>query len=277
MKNLYISDLDGTLLNDEAALSDYTELSLNRIIGSGIHFTVASARSVFAIRKMFRNVQLRLPVIEFNGAFISDLQSGRHLAVNSLDREIFREISDDFSGRNVNYFLSSFDGIKDNLYFRETANEGERWYIKDRLRNRDPRLKEVRDFSAAAREEIVCVTLIDTYENLREEYNRLTGSPELEVHLQENRYSPGWFWLTIHSCRATKDQAINKLIQISGLHAPKVTVFGDDNNDIKMLQKADRAVAVANAVREVREVAHFTALSNVEDGVVRYILDSEGL
>ena len=45
---------------------------------------------------------------------------------------------------------------------------------------------------------------------------------------------------------------------LDGTLLNNAAVLRDDTNDIKMLQKADRAVAVANAIREVREVAHFT-------------------
>lgn len=39
MKTLYISDLDGTLLDADARLSAYTEQTLTRLIGKGMAFT----------------------------------------------------------------------------------------------------------------------------------------------------------------------------------------------------------------------------------------------
>ena len=46
MKTLYISDLDGTLLNRNAELSAYTKAVLNRVIAEGLCFSVATARPV---------------------------------------------------------------------------------------------------------------------------------------------------------------------------------------------------------------------------------------
>ncbi len=64
---LYISDLDGTLLGDDAELSPLTLATLHDLLLDGLLFTVASARSSASIRRVLRGLPLRLPVIEFNG------------------------------------------------------------------------------------------------------------------------------------------------------------------------------------------------------------------
>ena len=45
MKKLYITDLDGTLLNQNASISPYSEQVIKKIIKQGIHFTIATGRS----------------------------------------------------------------------------------------------------------------------------------------------------------------------------------------------------------------------------------------
>jgi len=78
MKTLFVSDLDGTLLRNDATISEYSKNKLNEFISSGVLFTVATARSVASITKMLEGVDIELPVIEFNGGFISDLKTGEH-------------------------------------------------------------------------------------------------------------------------------------------------------------------------------------------------------
>jgi hypothetical protein len=68
----YVSDLDGTLLRSNATLSSYSKKILQQLLHEGLHFTVASARSVFSMWPILDGLRLSLPVIEFNGAFISD-------------------------------------------------------------------------------------------------------------------------------------------------------------------------------------------------------------
>ena len=77
-KKLYISDLDGTLLKTEGTLSEYSKNSLNDMLKNGLQFTVASARNVGSIRKVLHGVNLTLPVIEINGAFLTNIETGEH-------------------------------------------------------------------------------------------------------------------------------------------------------------------------------------------------------
>lgn len=44
--DLYVSDLDGTLLNENQEISDQTAKIINGLIETGLHFTVATARSI---------------------------------------------------------------------------------------------------------------------------------------------------------------------------------------------------------------------------------------
>jgi hydroxymethylpyrimidine pyrophosphatase-like HAD family hydrolase len=87
----------------------------------------------------------------------------------------------------------------------------------------------------------------------------------------ENQYSPGWYWLTVYNSQATKDKAIGALIESRGLKGSELVVFGDNINDLKMFQFADRAIAVGNAQPEAIRHADQVIGSNAEDAVVRYI------
>lgn len=84
---LYVCDLDGTLLRSDATLSDFAREGLNDLIDAGVCLTVASARGTTGMRALLDGVRLQLPVIELNGAFVSDMHSGRHVASNVLSAE----------------------------------------------------------------------------------------------------------------------------------------------------------------------------------------------
>ena len=121
---------------------------------------------------------------------------------------------------------------------------------------------------------MVCITVIDTREVLDELYTKFQHSygPHVRMYLSRNIYSPQWCWLTIHSNLAAKDQAILTLKNKFGCSKDRITVFGDDINDIPMFRCADKAVAVANAAEELKRYAHEVIGSNNENSVVNYIL-----
>ena len=75
-KTLFVSDLDGTLLNHNQTLSDKTRATLNSLIGEGLCFTYATARSLTSAREVTQGLNLKLPVIVYNGACVQEADSG---------------------------------------------------------------------------------------------------------------------------------------------------------------------------------------------------------
>src|ERR671918_2485585 len=86
--HLYISDLDGTLLTSNASLSPFSRRTLSRLLQEGLPFTVATARSLVSVAMMLDGLPLPFPIIEFHGAFLSDLETGRHELTNNIRPDI---------------------------------------------------------------------------------------------------------------------------------------------------------------------------------------------
>lgn len=277
MPRLYVSDLDGTLLRSDATLSEFSRAHLARLLDDGLAFTVASARSVVSMQLLLRGLPLRLPVIELNGALVSDLHSGKHLVVHAVRDDLVRDLYALVQRHGHTPFISSVDGRSDYLSYAAVAHEGMRWYVEDRKAARDERLRFVDDLTACFDQEVVAVTLVDRRHVVEEMAAAVTERfpGAFALNLFENGYSPGWFWLTIHDPRATKDQAIAELLGTLGLEPRDLVVFGDHWNDLPMFRLAHTAVAVANADPEVKKHASAVIGPNDSDSVVRYILRAE--
>jgi 5-amino-6-(5-phospho-D-ribitylamino)uracil phosphatase len=273
MNKIYISDLDGTLLRNDGAISEFSRNTLRKSIDEGLIFTVASARSVVSIAECLGGLKLKLPVIEFNGAFISDLETGEHEIIQYIDRNIVSDIYQVILDNECFPFIASFNGTEDCVYYQKIINEGMLWYLDDRSKNKDRRLRQISDFKNSFEDKIVCWTIINTLEILKElqlEIDSKFGET-VETHLYENRYFNGWYWLTINDCKATKANAMSILLENYGLQEEEVIVFGDHCNDLSMFQTADRAIAVANAIDELKEIATEIIGENEDDSVVKYI------
>ena len=271
---LYISDLDGTLLRNDATLSTYSRDALNAMMAAGLQFTVASARSVVSMRQLLSGLELRLPVVEMNGAFISRLGSGEHLTCMDMQWETADRILEVSRRIDRSPFYHTLHGGADRLYPTPDHNEGIDWYLNDRARNCDPRLR-YREFSVADRDshQLAALVFIDREELL----SQLRDQLEVELgdsvclHMMENSYAPGWFWLTIQDWRAQKHLAVRQLMQEHAEAASELVAFGDNYNDVEMLRSADRGCAVANGVEQARSAALVVIGSNEEDAVVRHI------
>ncbi|MGI0492479.1 HAD hydrolase family protein [Alkalinema pantanalense CENA528] len=273
VKTLYVSDLDGTLITNLAVLSDFSQQTLQQLLREGLLFTVASARSVVSMQPILDGLSLPLPIVEFNGAFITDLATGHHEIINSIEPSIVKDLYPLIRQFNCVPFVSTFNGIEDCLYYKDIINGGMSWYIENRKSSQDRRLRSITHLTDSFRDQVVCLTIIDQAAVLTELELAIkaTYGDRVETHLYENQYSPGWHWLTVHDQRATKAQAVQTLRKYYGLNDHELVVFGDHNNDIKLFQIANRAIAVQNATPELKGYATHLIDSNEEDSVVKYI------
>ncbi|WP_432403129.1 HAD family hydrolase [Wukongibacter sp. M2B1] len=274
MNRIYISDLDGTLLRNNATLSRYARKTLTKLINDNIKFTVASARNVYSIKEILQDLPLRMPIIGGNGAYITDYKTGKHLVVNNISSEISLEILDIIQRHNCNPFISCYDGRKNNLYYKEADNYGMKWYLEDRKKAKDKRLRQLKVIEEALDDRVISFIIMEKKENLVELTNYLNEnySELLEIHAMENQYSPGWYWLTILDKRATKRQAIKTLMELENLEGYETIVFGDNVNDMHMFEGADRAIAVNNAKAELKDRATEIIGENQQDSVVNFIM-----
>lgn len=276
---IYISDLDGTLLRDDATLSSFSRDKLAELIEGGVNFTIASARSFSSLGTIVGEVPFRMPIIEINGAFITDYHTGEHLVINRIDDEIVERIFSCVREHGLQPFVSTFNGSADCLYFEKLINGGMEWYHGDRVANRDKRLRRVGDLTGVFGEKVISMNVMGKHDDVKcvaEVIEREVGD-RLENFLFENPYSPGWWWLTIHDRKACKSIAIRELMELEGFGAGDLTVFGDNLNDVKMFQMAGRAIAVGNATDEIKGYADEIIGPNEVDSVVKYILKETGV
>ncbi|MDE0222276.1 MAG: HAD family hydrolase [Spirochaetaceae bacterium] len=275
---LYVSDLDGTLLRSDGSLSAYSRRTLTRLIREGMLFTVASARGCNLIRAAIGDLPLRLPVINQNGACVSELVSRRHLAIHAIEPSVARDLWSLLEEHGCNPFLMTVDGASDRVYYDENVlhNDGMRRFLENRQRIRDPRLRKLGNMRDGLADQVVCLTLIDTPPRMLDVERAVRARHGASV--QTHRYEPyneglddGWHMLTIHDSRATKDQGVASLKRLLNIASCRVVVFGDQVNDVGMFRIADEAYAVAGATPELAEHATATIGSNDDDAVARWL------
>jgi hydroxymethylpyrimidine pyrophosphatase-like HAD family hydrolase len=271
---LYVCDLDGTLLRSDATLSAYAAGTLDALIGEGARITVASARSVPAIRRLLDGVALRLPVIELDGGFLSDLATGRHLDQCLLSPAAAVRAVDLLAEAGRPAVVTTFDGATDHVSYTPDLNPGTRWFVAEKRAYDDPRLRPVEDLTGVVRTELTAVVTafapLDVAGGIVE---RLAAELAADVHASAapHVYVPGWAEIRVSHAGANKGNAVRALVRVTGLAGAEVVVCGDHLNDLPMFAVADRSVAPANALPEVREQATVVVADNDADGVVRFL------
>ena len=264
---LYVSDLDGTLMRNDETISAYTERTLNKLIGEGLAFTYATARSVESARTITGGLKLKLPVVTRNGTVLADNSTGRHLEKALFTEDEVRLLKELLPELPEYGFVSCFIGdemIK--TYIPGKHTPGMEKYL--RKNEHDLRLRQAADFDSLFCGQPGYVTLIDDREKIAPIYERVRDYPGWECLFQKDTY---WdeYWLEICPQNCTKARAILKLKETFGFE--KLVVFGDSVNDLSMFRLADESYAVANALEELKEAATAVIGSNEEDAVADFL------
>lgn len=269
--NLYISDLDGTLLNSDQIISRNSINIINNLIkNSGLNFTVATARSYESSKRILQPLNLKVPVILNNGAFIYDPIFKKNIVENYLDSESVRFILKTYCLQNISPFVSIIDPYGNRrIFYRDVFNEGQRVYLNSRKVNKDKRLIRVDDFSAVKNCKVINIFAIEKKINLDYEYGLFKEKLNVSCHYTEEIYSKGFFWLETTSTRANKGYAAEYLKKY--LNADRLVCFGDNLNDSSLFKTADEKYAVENAYIQLKKLATGVIASNNEDGVAKFL------
>jgi len=270
-KTLYISDLDGTLLNSNAELSDYTTDKLNALIADGLHFTVATARASQSTQKVLANLNLRLPIILMNGALIYNLEQQCYAKINTLSPEAALAIINILRQFDTTAFMYECNDGEFITYHEASKSQIMRDFIAERIASYQRRFRHIENFSNASYKHIIYFTLLDTHERLLPIYNALQVLSGLNCVLYHDTYRKGFWFLEIFSVDASKQTAADYLRETFGFE--RLIGFGDNLNDLPLFAACDVKVSVENAVAEVRAASDFVCDKNDRDGVVKWLLD----
>ena len=275
MKKIYVSDLDGTLLNEKGELSDETYEILKSLLNTGLLFTVASARPVTAIKRILRGLPISLPVISANGAYISNLHTLEHIAVNAMEGNSAKELVACSKEMNLNVFVSTYTKQGDKTYWNRFENSGQQKFVEERIANKDPRLTFTIDIEKEINNPVIMFMILDEKVKLELFIQKLSGQTKqrLDIHINEDVYDKDYCWLVATNVKATKHEAIKEILKAHALEGRELIVFGDQTNDISMMGLAHKSVAVANAVQAVKEIATEVIGKNTDNSVALYILE----
>ncbi|MFC4333996.1 HAD family hydrolase [Salininema proteolyticum] len=276
MRTLYVSDLDGTLLNRDAALSARTRRALGAIAADGGLFTFATARSRESATRVMAGTPLALPAAFMNGALLAVPGDGGLLRANTLPEDLARLLVATVLEAGHRPVVFSVDkGGAEHVSYTRVSTPLERFYFGERRADEDGRFRFADGYGEALAEAVTAVNVLDSEENLKPLYEKAVAVDGVRAALAPEAALPGGFWLELNHPLSSKRNAVRLLREHVG--ADRVVCFGDNLNDLPMFEAADEAYAVANAHPDVRAAADGVIGANTDDGVAAFLADRLGL
>lgn len=268
-RTLYISDLDGTLLNEKSEISAHTAATLNRLIGEGMLFSIATARTPATVVGLMKGVEQNQPVILMTGALIYDIARNKYLSVSSFPHSTACAIAHAVSGFGISPMIYHIDNSRLCVTYRRPITESQQRFIE--ARNGTPYKKYIAaNGEVAVPATTIMIFFMGHYEQLSDIYDAIAPLPGHCSYLYHDNLQPEQGYLEIYPSGTSKAAAIGQLMAMT--QADEVVVFGDNVNDIPMFEIAGRSYAVANALDAVKTRATGTIASNVDDGVAQFLL-----
>lgn len=266
-KTIYISDLDGTLLNTQKTISGQSAAILNELIQDRqVHFSVATARTPATVEGILQPIHMKEQIIVMNGVALYDLDKHEYESVEYIEADLVKQMTKALGKWISQGFIYTIENHRLTVHYDEIKGEGrinfyeERKNLSHKKFIREPLIRD---------DHVIYFVFIDTKENIQEINHLLEPISGIGRVMYQDIYCENSYLLEVYSERATKANGIKKL-KAKG-HFDKVVVFGDQLNDQNMFQMADEAYAVQNAVEEIKQYATGIIGTNNEDSVAKFI------
>lgn len=245
---MILTDLDGTLLRSDGGISENTKHVLKLCQKQGILVVIATARYWIGAERYIEEIQPDYEITT-DGTLIH--QHGKPIYSCSLSMENTNQIIHDLLEQNPKTEITVAVG-RQVFWNSHHISESEKLHKAVYNDYQTP-------LSCQANK---IVAEIPYYDIALEIANK--NRCRLQSYRGEN-------WYAFLPETAGKVQAIREMSNILNIPLSDIVAFGDDINDMEMLQICGTGVAVANAVSDVRKVADYITLSNNEDGVAAWL------
>ncbi|MBQ9555691.1 MAG: HAD-IIB family hydrolase [Muribaculaceae bacterium] len=272
IRTLYVSDMDGTLLGADSQLSARTVATLNHIIGDlGGLFTVATARTPATVVPLMQEVHARLPFIVIGGSAMWNPVMGAYEHTRGIDDATVGAVVDVFDRHGIHPFIyrRHGDSLLHTHHYGPLSPQEER-FVAERQHLPLKRFYLNDSQYRHSTDEALLIFSMNKFAVLEAIAADLRSSvTTCSVMVYHDIFDASEGFLEIFTAGTSKAGAIRQLADEVG--AERVVVFGDNHNDIAMMQAADHSVAVDNAFPEVKAAASEVIGPNTADSVARWI------
>ncbi len=261
--SLIVSDFDFTLANNDRRVSERTKRVINEYQKAGGKFMLCTGRIFPSAQAEAKKLGLKGEVIAYNGALIGDIETGNRLIESFIEREVALELLKEIEKLDdvvtQLYYEDEIYVVSDNPYTRAYCGESGIGF-----RETGEPLSEFLSKRSSSVTEVLVLASPERVQELYGEYLARKSADYTVISSEKN-------FLEFISPSANKGIALKAYCEKNGIDPSKVACFGDNYNDIFMIEYAGLGVAVANSVPELIQKADLVCPSNEEDGVAEII------
>ena len=262
-KHLIALDLDGTLLTDEKTISVTTKRVIQKAREQGHIVMIATGRPFRSSELYYNELQLDTPIVNFNGAFVHHPTNHKWQTIHSpMDIRVAQEI------------VEALDTFRFHNIIAEVIDDVFLHYHDEKLLeifnigNPTITTGDLRRFLTKSPTSMLI--------HAEEDHVKLIRDHLSDVHAQvidHRRWAAPWHVIEIVKSGLNKAVGLKVAADYFQIPQDRIIAFGDEDNDLEMLEFAGRGIAMGNGIDIVKNIANDITLTNQEDGVAVYLND----
>lgn len=253
-----VTDMDGTFLATDKSISDENREVVAKAIDKGLEFVVASGRDSVSIKELVKDISGIKYIISLNGARV--YKNDEIIYEASIDEEVSYDILSKASEINLEY---SATGEK-NIYYSQLDLE-----YKNIINNPNLGLNFICDKEKKN-------ILKDKYQKLvfyndKEKFKVLRDYVNEKYSDKVNIFDSGDRIMDIVSKETNKGKGLRIVAEDMGIALDEIIAFGDNENDLSMLEEVIYSVAMGNSLDIVKEKVRYVGKTNNKSGVAKFL------
>ncbi|WON76026.1 pyridoxal phosphatase [Serratia sp. UGAL515B_01] len=259
-------DLDGTLLDNQKQILPQSLTALVKARAAGVKVVIVTGRHHVAIHPFYQALQIDTPAICCNGTYLYDFEQKKVLAADPLAKEQAKLVLQMLKQNNIHGLMY----VDDAMLYQQTNGHVTRslaWAETLPLAQR-PILQQVSSLVQAADEAQSIWKFATSHADIPA-LRDFAETVEKELGL-----ACEWSWhdqVDIAQTGNSKGKRLQQWVESQGLSMDQVVAFGDNYNDLSMLEAAGLGVAMGNADDAVKERADMVIADNQQPGIAEVI------
>ncbi|MBW9212188.1 MULTISPECIES: HAD-IIB family hydrolase [Terrabacteria group] len=233
MPKIIAIDLDGTLLDDEKKVSQANQKAIQTALNAGYQIYLCSGRPYAFVMKIKAQLDDRLNIVAFNGAYCQNEKKVKSVSLTYLDLIAIDQTIDD----NAPCFFKSMDSV----YY---THEDERFFYEGMAKKQINKIEDIKSC------EILKVVILKQNKHAQ----------ALKDFVQVYEYGDAGMEI---SCKQ-----VDKALHFQKNH---YYAIGDGMNDLPLFKKAARSFAMSNGDKLLLEYADTIVSNNSHEGVAKAI------
>lgn len=259
-------DLDGTLLTPQKTILPESLEALKRAREAGYQVLIVTGRHHVAIHPFYQALALDTPAICCNGTYLYDYHAKNVLAANPMPAVEAQQLIDVLEQHQVHGLMYVDNAM---LYQLPTGHvlRTENW-ARSLPEHQRPVFLQVPSLRDAAQQADAIWKFALTDADL----GRLH---EVVAHIEEKfGFACEWSWhdqVDVALAGNSKGNRLAQWVESQGMTMQDVVAFGDNYNDLSMLERAGLGIAMGNADQAIKDRVNTVIGLNTEPSIAEAI------